>query len=484
MLELGPDGTVFRQRLRAVLGPREAAAAGCVQFVGLDGLKEKLGPRWGAAQSRVHALVERLLRQTLASEDVYYAYGSETYVVVFARLNATQASLVCAKIMQELQRLLLGEPDLGSIIVRTAAREASGALVLKPERLADLLGKMAAQARPVPALSGADQAPAGVVAMPVQTSMAQITIAQAATARAAAALAEVGRSLTVNANDAAAGLIAGASADGLRDGCDPWAHLRPVIGPPEVAYRPVWDVRSQALGLYVASPRRSRVGGRQYVYGYEAMACGVGGSGTAAEMQEILDLDRQTLRDAVDAYLELYDNRFRYYLALPVHFETLAGGTRRRAYLELASHIPAHLLPFITYHLMGVPDGVPVGRLTEFVSALRPLGRAVLVCADLSPHPFATFATAGVKGVVLSLSAPVSRARLIQDLHLAAAEARRRNLLILVEGVDTPDREKIAEEAGCAFMAGDLIGPWVDFPGHATRRSRADILDNGMLLDR
>ncbi|MEA1672166.1 hypothetical protein [Nitrospirillum sp. BR 11163] len=482
-----PEETVFRQRLKAVLGPRQAAAAGCVQFVGLESLKEKLGPRWNAVQTRVHGMIEKLLRQNLGAEDVYYGYGSETYVVVFARLNPTQAGLVCAKVMQELQRLLLGEPDLASIVVRTAAREASGDLILKPERLADLLAKMVARAQPTAPLAQAAatvEAPepsasprrSPAAASPSPAPLAQAPLAQA---QAAAALAEVGRGEAVVVNVAAA-------ARGGED--DPWAHLRPVLGPLEVVYRPVWDVRGQALSLYIASARRQRVGGRQYVYGYDTLTPPVGGvtaAGTANGLQEILDLDRETLRQAVDAYLELYDNRFRYYLALPVHFETLAGSTRRRAYLDLAGHIPAHLRPFITYQLMGVPDGVPVGRLTELVSALRPLGRGVTVSADLAPQAQATFAAAGVKGVNVSLcGSVVPRGRLIQDLYLAGAEARRRGLLMMVDGIDTPEMERVAEEAGCTFMTGELIGPWVDVPGHATRLSRSDVLDNDVPLDR
>ncbi|MDZ5650322.1 hypothetical protein [Nitrospirillum sp. BR 11828] len=494
-----PDETMFRQRLKAVLGPRSSAAAGCVQFVGLDSLKERLGPRWGAVQPRVHAMVERLLRQTLGAGDVYYGYGSETYVIVFARLNALQASLVCAKVVQELQRMLLGEPDLSSIVVRTAAREASGNLILKPERLADLLADLAARAGPSPPEASMDGPMAGSpaahpdgatpVSSPVMPSAGQDasahdvsgppsappvssahSSAQTPLSQAAAALVELGR---------------GAAPPPPGDD-DPWLHLRPVLGPLEFAYRPVWDVRGQALSLYVASPRRQRIGGRQYVYGYETLTDAAGGvvsAGTANGLQEILDLDRETLRQAVDAYLELYDNRFRYYLALPVHFETLAGTIRRRAYLDLAGHIPAHLLPFITYQLMGVPDGVPLGRLTELVSALRPLGRGVTVSADLAPQAYATFASGGVKGVAVSLGAAVPRGRLIPDLHLAAAEARRRGLHLMVDGIDTPEMERMAEEAGCAFMMGDLIGPWVDVPGHASRLSRADVLDHGPSQD-
>ncbi|TWB56318.1 hypothetical protein [Nitrospirillum viridazoti] len=496
--DLGPEEVVFRQRLKAVLGPRKAAAAGCVQFVGLESLKEKLGPRWNGVQARVHGMIEKLLRQNLTADDVFYGYGTETYVVVFARLNPVQAGLVCAKVMQELQRLLLGEPDLASIVVRTAAREASGDLVLKPERLADLLTRMVAQIQPTAPLAAAggtaetpEQPPSSrrspapqpssqallSQSPPSQSPLSQAPVSQAplSQAQAAAALAEVGQGRAV----------AAATTKGGDD--DPWAHLRPVLGPLEVVYRPVWDVRGQALSLYIASPRRQRVGGRHHVYGYDTLtppAGGVAPAGTANGLQEILDLDRETLRQAVDAYLELYDNRFRYYLALPVHFETLAGTGRRRAYLDLASHIPAHLRPFITYQLMGVPDGVPVGRLTELVSALRPLGRGVTVCADLSLQAQATFAAAGVKGVNVSLGGFVPRGRLVQDLYLAGAEARRRGLHILVDGIDTPEMEQVAEEAGCTFMTGDLIGPWVDFPGHATRLSRSDVLDQALPLDR
>ncbi|MDE1150794.1 MAG: hypothetical protein PW843_29950 [Azospirillaceae bacterium] len=473
---LSADETLFRQRLKAVLGPRKVAQAGCVQFVGLDSLKDRLGPRWPAVRDRVHALADRLLRQMLSPADVYYGYGNETYVVVFANLEANQASLICAKLMQELQRVLLGEPDLSTIVVRTAARETSGDLVLKPERLADLLAKMASRARPT--------------AVPETTREAVPSTAGTAKKVDGAVTGEMSAMAAPGQDGRGATSQPAAPAD-----ADPWAHLRPAMGPLEVVYRPAWDVKGQALGLYVASPRRGRPG-RQHVYGYDTLATGGGSAGpgagtgarapqgTVSELQEILGLDREVMRQAVDAYLELYDNRFRYYLALPVHFETLAGAPRRRAYMELASHIPAHLYPFITYHLLGVPDGVPSSRLAEFVAALRHVGRAVMVRTEIAPHPFATFAAAGVKGVVLSLPPTVSRDRLIQDLYLTAAEARRRNLQVFVDGVDGAALESIAEEAGVNFMAGDLIGGWMDYPEHVTRLSRRDILENGAQLDR
>ncbi|MEA1674178.1 hypothetical protein [Nitrospirillum sp. BR 11163] len=263
------------------------------------------------------------------------------------------------------------------------------------------------------------------------------------------------------------------------------------LGPLEIVYRPVWDANHQALCLYITRGRRMRRGG-QAVFGYDSIPqFGSPGTLSVETMNAILDMDEEAMRQAIGTYLELYENRFRFFLSLPVHYETLASVQRRRSYVALASRIPAHLIPFLTYHLVGLPEGTPAGRLADFVTALRPFGRNLMVGVALGRQDMTTLAAAGVKGVGVVLPGAgdkmaidrlgaerPSPERLATDLGLVAVEARRHRLKLYVEGVDSVETEGLVDRVGADFVAGDLIGGWTETPEHIVRMSRVDLLAN------
>ncbi|MBB6252372.1 hypothetical protein [Nitrospirillum iridis] len=475
----------FQDRLNAILAHQARVSAGSVQMLGLESLKERLGARWESVRDRVHQLADRLLNQSLSPSDVVFPYGPDTYLVVFARMDERAAGLLCARVLQDLQRLLLGDADTATIVVRTAVRKVSGDLVMKPHRLADLLAG-AARADAVAKDGGVGAGSTG--AGPASRT----------------AVDPLGNAVTGSAGGAGAPLWAPLPGQGagrprgvpVPSGAEPpafqsgevkaaWAAHSP-LGPLEIVYRPVWDANHQALCLYITRGRRRRRGG-QAVYGYDSIPQLAGPGPLSAEtLHAILELDEEAMRQAIAAYLELYDNRFRFFLSLPVHYETLAGVQRRRSYVALASRIPAHLIPFLTYHLVDLPDGTPTGRLADFVTALKPFGRNLMVGIGLGRQDMATLAAAGVKGVGVILPGAggldrpgVDRAspeRLAIDLGLVAAEARRHRLNLYVEGVDTVETEALVDRVGADFVAGDLIGGWTETPEHIVRMSRVDLL--------
>ncbi|MDG3443123.1 hypothetical protein [Nitrospirillum amazonense] len=479
--DAGPDD--IQGRLGAILEHQARVSAGTVQLLGLESLKEKLGSRWPSVRDRVHQLTERLLNQSLGPGDVVFPYGPDTYLVVFAQMDERAAGLLCARVLQDLQRLLLGDADTATIVVRTAVRQVTGDLVLKPHRLADLL---AGTARAEAVAKGREEAAASGRAAPGWTEL------HGAPGR------DVGGGTLIQG---AAG-VAGAPgwmplpSQGGRTGFSQgevtaaWA-AHGQLGPLEIVYRPVWDANHQALCLYITRGRRMRRGG-QAVYGYDSVSkTSVGGTLSAETLNAILDLDEEAMRQAIATYLELYDNRFRFFLSLPVHYETLAGLQRRRSYVALASRIPSHLIPFLTYHLVGLPEGTPTGRLADFVTALRPFGRNLMVGVALGRQDMATLAAAGVKGVGIILPGAGDRTaidhpgaerpspeRVATDLGLVAAEARRHRLKLYVEGVDSVETEGLVDRVGADFIAGDLIGGWTEAPEHIVRMSRVDLLAN------
>ncbi|MFV3076210.1 hypothetical protein [Niveispirillum fermenti] len=402
--ELGPT-------LRRIFKNNDPTQAGSIHLVGLESLREKLGNRWGAVADRVHQLTERLLRQQLKPADAWFRYNNESYVVVFASLGPSESRLICAKILEELQRMLLGEADAQSIVVHTAVYEMNSDVMFEPARLCDMLDNFATQAR----------------------------------------------------EDVAADQSSTKPWNGYRyNSQENW-------GPLEIKYAPFWDTRTGTVSVFMARPMRSRPE-RSPVWGYDCLE-------NPEDPAPILEMDIQVMRSAVVSALELHDQRVRFFLSLPVHFESLAVIGRRREFQAALLEIPGHMRPFLTYHIVGAPSGVPVGRLAEMVSLLRPFGRMTMVMLEAGSGDLPAVAAAGAKVACTALPPGTAGDRLRQDMLRFATTAAKLRLRTSVEGVMDSAMGEFCEAAGVSFIGGPLISNWLDRPRQAMRRTREEVLN-------
>ncbi|MBB6250361.1 hypothetical protein [Nitrospirillum iridis] len=382
---------------------------GSLHMVGLDAVRERLGDRWPKVADRVHALAERMLNQILGPTDAWFRHGEDDYVLVFARLGRNEAGLVCAKVVEQLQTMLLGSADTSAVWVHSAVQEISGEILFECTNLNGMLA------------------------------------------------------------NAAHSVTAGSEMAGppSYDPANPWAHLAQQELPVGVVYRPIWDVRKEVLSIYLACPKRPRPG-RSPAWGYDCVA-------DQRDLQRILGLDLDVLHQSMEVYGELYRNQFRCFLSVPVHFETVAGAVRRREYLAALQAIPKELLSFLAFHVVGLPQGVPVSRATEIVNFLRQFSRVVIAVVAAGCQDLPTLAAAGVYIATLVLPPGATPKRWGADLSRFAQEATRVKLRAGVEGVDTVLMGAYADGAGFHYMAGDFIGTWAEVPENALRFTRADL---------
>jgi hypothetical protein len=407
----------FSAAVKRIFSERDPTQVGSIHLLGLESLREKLGDRWEGVRERVSQLAEKLLALHMQPGDAWFRHSTDAYVVVFAKLGPAQAQLVCAKIVEELQRLLLGNADTASITVRTIVREAGSDVVFVPTRLADMLNQAAERsAQAAPARVGAE---AGMTTAPPQRRMA-------------------------------------------------------TLEPMEVMYRPVWDVRQQVLSVFIARARRQRQG-RSALWGYDCIE-------DQSDPAQILDHDQNVLTSSLDTAMELYDNRFRFFLSVPVHIESLAVIARRRAIVGCLQQIPQHMREFMTYHIVGASDGIPPGRLSELAAALKPFGRTVMMVVDPAVNDLSSLEASGIKVAMALLPQGASSDRWRADLLKFGANAAKRQIRSYVEGVNDISMEDLCEEAEISFLAGDLIGDWVEVPEHVVRMSRTDFLRHKTML--
>ena len=416
------DTEEARSRLRAIVNGQTTFSTGCFHLIGLSAVRQKLASRWAVAELRIQQLVERLLKQHLGPEDVWFRHGSDVYVVVFARMNKLEAQLFCGKIMQELHRLLLGDDDAASVVVETVVLEADGTLKVESHSLPSLLST---------ALGTFQEADGAAAA------------GRAALAAADASRQRAPKHLGWNFEDVE---------------CEPIAFR----------YRPVWDARHEVVSTYHCRPMRRHPSGT-VLWGYDVLR-------DASDPEAIVDLDVEILSHSVSMLHELVANKFRLMVTVPVHFETMAVLGRRRQYLQLLRMVPRPLAGLLAIALKDLPVGIPASRLIEFVNVLKPHCRAVLARADLETADMAAFAAAGVRAVGVGLPhAPGEAQRHRYELARFCAAAHKLHMLTYL---DEADAGFAATEQGAAFdfLMGDAVGPWTEVPGTAVRRTREELL--------
>lgn len=419
--DVPPDAVDFRQKARQILQTQSSVAAGVVHLLGLDQLQEAIGEKWPLISERVHDLAARMLRKHLSPNDTWIKYDNANYLIVFSGRDKAAAQLICGKVKAELHELLLGRSETDTITVKTATIDLDGQVLVETQRLGDLLEAFAMQASAATACTGCDHR--GDDAEPPCIDTAQ-TLAQ-------------------------------------KLGLTGKAEL-------EFMYRPVWDAYAQVISTYVCEAFLARPGFSK-VRGYDVLYNPENGD-------DILDLDVRTYSEAIATYNELFKNRFRFVLTIPVHFETLANTKRRREYWQLFRITPKYLLPFVAFELVGLPPRVPFGRLSEIVNILRTGCRTIIARTGSELPDLPTYVQGGVKAVGLEVCAHGDGVKVRQDIERFGSACRKAGIVPYADGVRSPWMLEATEKLAFKYLAGPLIGEAGPFPQHMARCSDKEIL--------
>lgn len=406
--------TSLERRLKDLLNHPQLLSAGRIHMINFANLRERLGDSWPRLRDRVHGAADRLINEAIGPRDVKFRNGDGEYIIVFAVLDKQAASLVCAKIAEELHRLFLGEPDLSDITISTAVGMVNGRLLYEQMSVADLLRELERGRRdstgPVaPHPATARDGTGGSVEAPVEARKLQL---------ASQAYERI-----------------------------------------HTMFRPVWDVRRQVISTYMCTPVRLFPDGTS-VEGVAALA-------SMSKSQSLAAFDMDFLITTVETLDELFRNKFRLMVSVPVCFETLAARRLRQDYIGLCQSVPTYLRQFLSFEFLRFPDGVPNGRMTELVNELRPFGRRVFLRVDVRQANFTSLVGTGLTGVSTLVNADRgAEARTMEELNSFVAAAERAGLLSCVVGITSTSLAVAARAAGFTFIAGDRVGGTEEVPQH------------------
>jgi GGDEF domain-containing protein len=425
--EVANDADVERmrgleRRLNALLAQPQLLSAGRIHMLNLDSLRAKLGSAWDDLRDRVHNSADRIINRHIADKDVQFRSSDGEYIIVFAALDRSAAALVCAKIAEELYRLFLGDPTLADITVSTAVGVVDGKLLFEHASVADLLSAVEQTVR---AGSSAEQS-AGPTAAPTASTVAN---------------AEEPRKLKLSSLEMAQ------------------------IG---TMYRPLWDVGRQVISTYMCTPVRRFPDGTS-VEGMLALSA-------ISEPPQLVKVDIDTLADTIEILDELFRNKFRLMVSVPVCFETLAARRSRQDYLAICQSIPDYLRPFLIFEFLRFPAGVPGGRMSELVNEVRPFCRWTFLRVECRQQSFASLSGTGLTGLTTMIASDRgTEARIMEDMNSFVAAAERASLKTCIVGITSTSLAVAARAAGATLIAGDRIGRAGEIPQHMLRFGWQDL---------
>lgn len=225
-------------------------------------------------------------------------------------------------------------------------------------------------------------------------------------------------------------------------------------------YRPMLAVRTKIISTFMCLPIR-QVHSNFFLSGHDIL-------GPGAFAKQYLDLDKLTARMASRDLDTLARVGGKSLLAIPVHFETLADSRRRTEYVRHCAAAFANHTERVVMELVGLPAGIPQVRLTELVSILRPLGRAIIARFNPEHRDFPAFRISGLHAVGVDLYNNRNREEaLLRELDEFAQIAAKNNLKSYALGVRSISLYTAIVAAGFDYAAGHALTSTADTPENA-----------------
>lgn len=403
-------------KLKVFFADRRTLPAGRIQFINLSPIRERFGPQWSTIAERADAMASTIINRSLSRVDLFIKIDELAYLVLFGALNEEEAQVKCGFIASEISRHLLGESGLDYAEIQTVVVNADAPRAGSAIRIDDIVAQV---------VKRADEKVA-------RTSEAGETVSTSA----------------INPSTPARGV----GFEGLG-----------------FSYRPMWDVKRNALSTYICIPHIDRGPALMPWSGYEI-------AGGTEDPRPIEEIDLACL-DRVQADLEALEQRNRKLLiGCPVHYETLRSSRRRLHYLERCGRLKETLRAFLILEVCGIPEDVPQLRVMELVAPLSPYSRARTVRVPIGRTKFESFQDVQVHALGVDLSETGrSESEIFMLYNRFVDAAGRAKLRTFVHGLRSLSLASAAVCAGFDYVDGDAVRSATDAPESVYRFRSVDL---------
>lgn len=217
-----------------------------------------------------------------------------------------------------------------------------------------------------------------------------------------------------------------------------------------LVFDPVWDPRREAVGAFMARPRRKTAGGHGWITG-AALLTGRRGP------EPRLELDLAVLSLAREAIEGLHAQNTRCGVIVPACYRALAHGPTRTRYVAALAAMPEALRRLVFLKIEAAPLDAPAGQVNESCRTLLPWCGRLLLHAPLDALGLQRFENAGAS--LIGASLPTARHKgAAQDIERFAALSRRIGLPVYLDAVSDWEGLKLALASPAHFIAGPVFG--------------------------
>ena len=181
-----------------------------------------------------------------------------------------------------------------------------------------------------------------------------------------------------------------------------------------------------------------------------------------------LAVDIFTLKKVANELVHLDERNEKSLLGIPVHFETLADTRRRTEFFKVCAAKTRDSRHRVVFEIVGLPEGIPQVRLSEFVALLLPYCRSVIARFLPEHRNFQGFRTSGLHAVGVDVYSSMRReATLMQDLDDFVKAANDQALKTYIVGVRTISLYTSALASGFDYAAGHALTSVAEAAGGA-----------------
>lgn len=426
-----PAGIVGMRNVSGLMNiDRNKLTAGSLQLIGLNAIRNRLGDNWQRLSVGIHRLVESVLQRRLDVTDAYYRVDEESYLVLFTRLQRTEAEFKATVISKEIQALILGEAAAESgITVVSRVTEIDRELVLEK------IGSLQELLEHVHRKSNAE----GVTA----------TAPGASGFAAPEEPMEAGPDLDSDLGQ----LFQRTSHEAFLQNCT-------------TRFQPLFGMRRRAFGSYLTIAINRHTG---------RMA--------QASDDPLLDrphelpfaLDRFMLGAGMMGLHRMLQNGAQAKVVIAVGYETLNVSRLREVYFARIKDLPEGLRRYLAFALYNIPPGTPASRIAELLAYLRPLASLHVLHIPFDPRLIDIYAGVGCYGFSTAIPSGLEPMRLQRDLGLFARRATLGRHESILANVNNFDIMHAATAAGFGVLWGDAICGSVDIPGIVDKTRMAHV---------
>ncbi|NMM43811.1 hypothetical protein HH303_04940 [Rhodospirillaceae bacterium KN72] len=312
---------------------------GQIICIGVDEVKAALGDgKWAKTEELVSKLIEKTILEKCSPEDRFFKCRDASFLIFFANPDHDRAVAISASVAASVNDALFGQEDMGGLTVRGVVSTPEGVKLDQGRNPYDVLEELQRKAEKL--VLG----DAGRVAG--QSTMAAID--------------ELSKSQIKKPGEIKKARLAFS-----QDRTDLLGKLSKFEDSPiEFKFLPVWRVRERMVRTFLCVPSKESAISGEPIWNYSVL-------GSEPELEDIVDLDLAVMERGL---LKLTDSLIAghsTFLALNLHFETLASKKGKEEVHDFLGHLPPQILQRVFPNIMHIPPGIPEGRLRDVISQIR-----------------------------------------------------------------------------------------------------------------